>query len=240
MQENIASLKKTARLAGFSYLLLAVLGFYGLMYAPSQTVVRNDAVATAGKILAGEGLFRSGIAAHLASAVTVLLLAIFFYRMFNGVNAHWARLLVVLMAVQVPIVFVLEAAKLTALLTLKGEVLKTFSPAQTQDLAFWLLKMHGSGIALLELFWGVWLIPLACLVYRSGFVPRLLGIFLLAAGIGYATDSLTTVLFPAYHFFTQKIAFACSALGELSLIVWLLARGVKSEALLLHHKTEAA
>ena len=202
------------------------------MYVPLHTIVHNDAIATAGEVLSHELLFRTGIVSHLASAVVLLMLSVVLYKLFKDVHAHQARLLVLLMVVQVPIVFILESFKLTTLITLKGQVLKDISLQQMQSLAMLFLKIHGSGIVLLELFWGLWLIPFAVLIYNSRFAPRLLAWLLLFAGLGYAVDSATTILFPHYHSFTQKIAFLFSGLGELSVIGWLLRKGIKSQPVL--------
>lgn len=91
MEQNVFSPRKTARSAGLLYLILAVSGFF--MYIPSMTIVRDDAVATADKVLGHELLFRAGIVLYLVSATTFLLLAFVLYKLFKQVNPHQARIL---------------------------------------------------------------------------------------------------------------------------------------------------
>jgi hypothetical protein len=137
--------------------------------------------------------------------------------------------MVALVIVQVPVVFLIETFKITSLMILKGEVLKTLAPEQLQDLAMMFLKIHGYGLSMLEIFMGLWLIPFGLLVYKSGFIPRLLGVLLLIAGIGYIVDSFTFMLFPNYRAFTFQPALIFSGLGELSTMLWLLIKGVKEQ-----------
>ncbi len=227
MEEKITSLKKTARLAGLLYLVLGILGFYSIMYVPKRIFVSGDTVTTANNLLVNEFLFRTSIVSHLISVTTFLFLAFTLYKLFKKVNEHQAKLLVALVAVQVPIVFLLETFDITSLMILKGQVFKTLTPLQLQDLSMLFLKIHGYGIMTVEIFWGLWLIPFGQLVYKSVFIPRALGVLLIMAGIGYAVDSLTFMLFPGYRGFTQTAAFIFSGLGEGSTILWLLIIGAK-------------
>jgi Domain of unknown function (DUF4386) len=227
MEEKITSLKRTARLAGLLYLILGALGYYALMYVPKKIAPKEDAAVTVNNLPGNEFLFRTGIAAHLISVVTFLFLALVLYKLFKQVNIHRARQLVALVAVQVPVIFVLETFHIASLLILKGDIFKTVSPAQLQEWSMLLIKIHGYGIMILEVFWGLWLIPFGQLIYRSVFIPRLLGILLILAGVGYTVDSLTFILFPAFRSFTQTTAFIFSGLGEGSTILWLLIFGVK-------------
>ena len=229
MKQTVDSLKKTARLTGLLYLFLAITGAYSIMYVPSQTIVRGDAVATANNILANEFLFRTGIVIHLISVTLFLFLVLVLYRLLKQVNEHQAKLMVALVIVQVPIVFLIETCRITSLLILKGEVLKALDTEQLQDLAFLFLKVHGYGISTVEIFWGLWLIPLGQLVYKSGFIPRVFGVLLIIAGIGYIIDSFTFMLFPGIRVFTRQPAFIFSAIGEVSMILWLLIKGTKAQ-----------
>jgi len=227
MKEEIISLKKRARLAGLLYLAVGVLGFYAMMFVPRRIFVRGDTIASANNLLTNEFLFRTSILTQLASAATFSFLAFVLYRLFKKVNKHQAKTLVALVLVQVPVIFLLETFDLTALMILKGQVFKTVAPAQLRELSLLFVKVHGYGISTLEIFWGVWLIPLSQLVYKSVFIPRVLGILLLLAGIGYMVDSITFTLFPDYGTFTHATAFILSVLGEGSTILWLLIIGVK-------------
>ena len=228
MGEKITSLKNTGRLAGLLYLILAITGAYGIMYVPSKIIVRGDGVTTASNMVANELLFRTGIVSQLISVTIFLIMALVLYRLFKQVNEHQAKLMVAFVIVQVPIVFLIETFNLTAIMILKGEVLKTYTSGQLSNGAMVFLKTHGYGIMILETFWGLWLIPFGQLVYKSGFIPRILGVLLVIAGIGYTIDSFTFILFPNYRSFTKLPAFTFSAIGEISTILWLLIKGVKS------------
>ncbi len=227
MKERIISLKKTARLAGLLYLILGITGFYGIMYVPMQIIVSGNIADTSGNIIANEFLFRTGVASHLISVISFLFLALVLYKLFKQVNSQQARLLLTLVIVQVPIIFILEICRLTSLEVLKGEVLKSLTPGQLQDLSWMFIKIHSYGIMIVEIFWGLWLFPFGLLIYKSGFIPRALGVLLILAGIGYTADSLTFILFPQYREFTKIAAFTFSGLGELSTILWLLIVGAK-------------
>ncbi len=229
MDEKIRSLRKTARLAGVLYFILGLLGFYSIMYVPKQFFVREDSVATANNILENEFLFRTGIASHLISVTTFLVMVLVLYKLLRHVQEHLAKLMVALVAVQVPVIFLLETCKMISLRLLKEEGMHALELGQLQDLSMILIKFHGSGIMLVEIFWGLWLIPFGLLVYKSGFIPRALGVLLIIAGIGYTIDSLTYILFPDYRPFTMWPAFIFSGLGELSTILWFLIIGVKSK-----------
>ncbi|MBD0366538.1 MAG: DUF4386 domain-containing protein, partial [Flavisolibacter sp.] len=188
---------------------------------------RNDAVATADNILHNEFLFRTCIVVTLAEAIVFLFLVFVLYRLFKQVNNHQTRLMVALVGVQIPITFVLAAFKITSLMILKGEISTAFSPGQLPEQAMLFLKMNEYGMLTLELLSGLWLLPFGMLAYKSRFIPRILGILLLLAGIGYTIDSLTFMLFPHYHDQTKTLAFIFSGLGEISIMLWLLIKGVK-------------
>ena len=223
------STKKTARIAGLLYLILGIIGAYGIMYVPSKIMVRGDAAATSNNILANEFLFRTGIVSQLISSVIFIFLVLVLYRLFKQVNEHQAKLMVAMVIVQIPIAFLIEAFNITSLMILKNEVLKTFELNQKQDMAMLFLKIHGYGIVTLEIFWGLWLIPFGQLVYKSGFIPRILGVLLIMAGIAYIMVSFIFLLLPGYKTFVNQYAFVFFSAGEISTILWLLIKGIKNK-----------
>ena len=229
MEEKVTSPKRSGKLAGLLYLTLSITGAYGIMYVPAKIIVSGDPVTTAHNMLANELLFRTGIISQLISVTIFLIMALVLYQIFKGVNEHQAKLLVALVIVQVPIVFIIETFNLTAMMILKGEVLTTLSPEQLSNGAMVFLKAHSYGTMILETFWGLWLIPFGQLVYKSGLIPRTLGVLLIIAGIGYTIDSFTFILFPGYRNFTKLPAFTFSAIGEISTILWLLIKGIKTQ-----------
>ncbi len=227
MEINSSSLKNTARFAGLLYLILIITGIYGIMYIPSQIIVMGDTVTTAKNILSNEFLFRTGALNDIISNTIFLFLVLVLYRLFKQVNENQARLMFALVIVQIPFVLMMEAFNITSLMILKGEILKTFELSQRQDLAMLFLKINDYGTLPLEMFWGLWLLPFGLLVYKSEFIPRIFGILLVIAGIAYMIDSTISLLFPNYSVFVNKPTLLLVAIGEISITLWLLIKGVK-------------
>ncbi len=136
--------------------------------------------------------------------------------------------MVALVLVQIPAVFIMEALNITSLMIFKGEILQTFELNQRQDLAMLFLKINDYGTLTLEMFWGLWLLPFGLLVYKSGFIPRIFGILLIIAGIAYVTGSFVALLFPSYSTFVNQPTLLLVAIGEISITLWLMIKGVKN------------
>jgi len=228
MENKMYPLKKTARLAGLLYLIWVITGIYGIMYVPSQTIVRGDAAATANKMLANEFLFRTGIMNSIISATIWVFIVLTLYQLFKQVNQRQAILMVALVIVQIPVFFIIEAFNLTALMLFKGEILKTFELTQRQDLAMLFLKFNDYVTISLVMFWGLWLFPFGLLVYKSGFIPRILGVFLIMNGIAYIIYCFTSLFLLNYQTLVFQIATPLWTLGEISIMLWLLIKGVKN------------
>jgi len=196
----VDSTKRTARKAGLLYLLLAVSAPLGLMYVPSRLIVAGDATATADRIRASEWLLRLGIGSELFHQAVVIFLVLALYRLFKGVNEYYASLVVILGAlVSVPIVFVNVLNELAALIVLSGtDFLSAYGKSQLDGLAYLFLRLHGQGLVVASVFWGLWLLPFGILVIRSGFIPRVLGYMLFLAGAGYLAGAFATLITPQY------------------------------------------
>lgn len=220
--------KKTARLAGLLYLVWIITGVFAMFYVPSQINMRRDAVTTAQNILSKEFLFRTSIVNDLISCTIWVFMVLVLYRLFKNVDERQAKLLVALVIVQIPTVFFMEAFNITSLMIFKGEILKTFELTQRQDLAMLFLKINDYGVLTLEAFWGLWLFPLAILVYRSHFLPHFLGVWLIITGFFYLVLSFTGIMLPQYKDMVLSSAFALPAeLGEVAFMLWLLIKGAK-------------
>jgi len=229
VENNLHSLKSTARLAGLLYLIWIITGLYAMFYIPSQTIVQGDPVATAHKILTNEFVFRTGIINDLIGSTIWVFMVLILYQMFKAVNALQAKLLVAFVFVQIPTVFILEAFNISSLMILKGKILNTFELAQRQDLVMLFLKMSDYAVLTLETFWGLWLFPLGTLIYKSNFIPRFLGVWLIITGIFYLTLSFTSILLPQYKDMVLKSPLALPIeLSELAIMLWLLIKGVKT------------
>jgi hypothetical protein len=225
------STKRAARIAGVLYLVNAVTGFFGIIYVPSKLIVSDNAAATANNILASERLFRLGIVSELICAVEFVFVMWALYRLLGGVNKTLASLMVVLGVAFVPIMCVNTLNKIAALSLLRGaDFLSVFDPSRREALAMLFLDLHRYGYVILWIF-GIWFFPLGVLVFKSGFLPRFLGVLLIAAGVGYLADSVTPLLLPSYENAVGRIAGIALTLGEPAFILWLLIRGAKDQPL---------
>src|SRR6266702_5922651 len=188
------STKQTARIAGVLYLVNGVTGLFSIIYAPTRLMVSGNAAATAQNILASERLFRLGIVSELICAVEFIFLVWVLYRLLGGVNKTHASLMVILGLAFVPIMCV-NVLNEIAVLTLLGraDFLSALGRPQREALAMVFLDLHRYGYVVGWIF-GLWLFPFGVLVVRSGFLPRILGVLLIAAGCGDLADSLTPVL----------------------------------------------
>jgi hypothetical protein len=226
MKDKVISLKKTARVAGLLYLLLALAATYGFFYVSPKIVVDGDMIATARNMVIHESLFRSSIASDIVANILFVALVLSLYRLFKQVNEQVARLMMLLVAVAIPVALLGGALKLTVLGILKGDV-GSFQSAQMQQLAQTFIKLASYSGQMITLFWGLWLLPLGLLAYRSVFIPRILGVLLIINGFGYIITSLTFVLFPGYLAIVSKFMFPTYFVGELPFMFWLLIVGVR-------------
>jgi hypothetical protein len=174
--------------------------------------------------MASELLFRSGMVAHLMGQTIFIFLALALYRLLKPVNQHHATLMVILVLVSIPITFLNELNHLAALRLLRqaGTGGDTSAHLQTQAMLF--LNLREDGILIAQIFWGLWLLPLGFLIFRSGFLPRLLGVLLMIGGTGYLVDVTTRLLATGLPTVSQF-----TFIGELLLPLWLLIRGVDLE-----------
>jgi len=226
----MSSTKQEARRAGFLYLLLGITAPIGLMYVPGRLIVSGDATATAERIRASESLFRIGIASELIHQAIAIFLVLVLYRLFKPVSETLARQLVVLGAlVSVPIMFVNVLNEIAALILLSGApFLSVFAKPELEALAYLFVRLHSRGIDVASIFWGLWLFPFGLLVIRSGFIPRLLGVLLIVAGVGYLASAFTALLLPQYQKLVAQYALILE-FGELPIIFWLLIWGARGQ-----------
>ncbi|CAN5373874.1 DUF4386 domain-containing protein [soil metagenome] len=224
-----ASLRQQARFAGLLYLLLALSAPFGLLYVPAEVIVPGDATQTAMHLRSSTGLVRLGIASELLHQVIAVFLVLALYRLLKPVDERLSRQLVVFGALlSVPIVFVNVLNDLAALTFVSDATwLGAFTSAQLDALAYFFITLHGEGITVASVFWGLWLIPFGLLVMRCGFIPPVFGVLLLAAGTGYLVTAIARLVFPA-HADTVSMLAAPLQFGELPIIGWLLLRGARS------------
>ncbi len=213
-----------ARVAGLLYLLANVPAPFALVFLPAQLIVRGDAATTASNILASESLFRLAIVGLLFNSIVNIFLVLALYQLLNVVNRNMASLMVIFMLVVVPIGMLNELNSLAVLQLLSGaEYLNVFTTEQLQALMYFFLRLHGQGLNIAQIFWGLWLFPMGYLIFPSGFLPRILGVLLMIGCFGYVIQSLL-----AFLGYNVSIIFFTSW-GELLLVLWLLIKGVNVE-----------
>ncbi len=220
-------LKKTARLAGVLYLLVALTGPFILLYVPAKLFVPGDATATAAKILAHESLFRAHIVVGMISELAFIGVVLVLYHLLKGVGTDLAAVMVILVLIDAPLAFLGVANEMATLTFLRGaDFLAVFDKPQRDALAMLLVNFDRQGVYVSEIFWGLWLLPLGVLVYRSRFLPRLLGVWLFINGLAYLAISSIAMLLPQHAKMVSTIATPV-LFGEVAFMLWLLIVGAR-------------
>lgn len=220
--------KRTARIAGVFYLLFLVFGGFAVIVR-SKLIVADNAVTTVHNIISSEMLFRMSIVADLIGSIVYIFLVLFLYRLLKPVNKNIAKLMVVFVLVGIPIAMLNQLNQIAPLLLMSGVgYLKVFSANQLQALAMLFLDLSKNGVYIADIFWGLWLFPFGYLVFKSGFLPRAIGVLLMAACFGFLIESLVFLLSPSHQVITYP-GMAVAAVAEISTIFWLLIKGAKDQ-----------
>ncbi len=220
--------KKVARLAGLVYLVVVVTGIFSLAYVPSRLIVWGDALLTFNNIVNSESLFRFGILSALVCYVFFLFLPLVLYRVLKSVNEAYAKIMVILAVVSVPISFINIQNKLAILSLISNEkYLDVFTNEQLQSQVMFYLNQYDNGILIVQIFWGLWLLPFGYLVYKSQFLPKTLGIFLMVGCFGYLINTFGHLVVPGYSDLSiASFVSLPASIGEIGVCLWLLIMGV--------------
>jgi len=220
---------KQARIAGAVYLLMILTAPLSLVYIPGKLIVRGNSAATATNVLNDENLFRIEIIGGLIGQVIFICLAVALHRLLNEVNRTWARLMVGFVLVSAAVGFFNELNNIAALMLFRGaDFLTVIDKPQRDALGMLFIRLHSQGHIINEIFWGLWLFPFGLLVFRSGFLPRILGVWLMIGCFGWLILSSTALFFPLYYDVAFRIAQPF-LFGELAIMLWLLIKGAKVE-----------
>ncbi len=227
------AIRNPGRIVGLWYLSLVLFGPLTLLYIPNKLFVQNDAAATAANIAAHQLLFKTGMLADLVGSIVLLFLVFAFYRLFKDVDQELAVWLVitggVMPAVLQLVNFVNDAG---ALMVAQGPgFLSAFDKAQQDALVLLFVQLREHQITAAEILWGVWLFPMGALTYKSGFLPRWLGVWLIINGVAYVVLCVARVMVPAY---SDKLFlyFQPALFGELVIMLWLVIKGAGQTPLL--------
>lgn len=210
--------KRRARVAGLLYLIVAACGGFSELYVRAGVKVAGDAAATADNIAASATLFRVGALTDLVNLVCFLVLALVLYGLLKPVGATAALAMLAFNAVSV--------AAMTANMVNHLAALQA-ATAGDDALAMLFLDLHASGYLVAGTFFGLWLLPLGYLLFRSGYAPRPLGVLVMVGASGYVADLVARVLLPTAGESLGPVLVLPSALAELSLVLWLLVKGLE-------------
>lgn len=217
--------RNPGRFAGFLYLLGSIPGFFALLYVPGRIIVHGNATATAHNIATHETLFRLGIAADLTGHALFVFVALALYHLLKGVNQRHALAMLTLILVAIPIAFLNEVNSIAALILVRGtDFLSVFDEPQRNALAMLFLNLRGHGFDVAGIFWGLWLFPLGLLVYRSRFIPRILGVLLMIACFAYLANSFSSLVLPQHEAMVARWMNPLQ-LAEILFMLWLLIMG---------------
>lgn len=223
-QEN----KKTARIAGLWYLVLAIGAGYSWMYI-TKTFVPDSAALTVQNIFATQPQYIISIICSIIGQIGFTFLALALYRLFKNVNQSQARLMLTLVLISVSIMFVNIIFQTSALVFLNRTTYFTaFTSAQIGELTTMFLHLNIIGVYVVDIFWGLWLLPLAYLTYQSKFFPKIIAIVLVISAIGYIADSLSFIINQEVHSTLRNYLSLPEALGEVVMLLWLLIKGIST------------
>ena len=218
------SVQTYARIAGVLFLLSMVAGGIGEMYVPSRLIVATDAAMTAANLKSSDFLFRLGFASYLVEALCDVVLAWILYVLLRPVHRDVALLAAFFGLVSTALFGFAELFYFSSSLVLRdADYLKSFSPDQRNTLALLSLKTYGVGAGAFMVFYGVASLLRGYLIFRSGYLPKFLGILLSLAGLGFVTRNFLLVLAPEY---VSNVFVLPMVLAAVSLTVWFLAKGV--------------
>lgn len=216
-----------ARAGGALYLIIIGAGLFAEAFVRGRLIVSADAAATATNINMHELMFRIGIAADLSTFLCAVVLAVILYVLLVPVSRHLALLMLIFNLVQDAIGGLNALNTYKALQLLGGaDYLKVFNPEQLQAMALLSLKGHSVGFGLALIFFGLSCLILGYLIFKSGFLPRALGVLIAIAGACYLLNSFALVLSPPLASALFPTILLPAFVGELSLALWLAVRGV--------------
>jgi Domain of unknown function (DUF4386) len=228
---GVMGMARQARIAGLLYLLVIAGGLFAEGVVRGSLVEPGDAAATARAIAADEALWRWGLAVHLLYLLPGIVMNVLVAGLFRGVEATLARLALVLGVASVTIeAMSLLQAYVPLAMTEESGALTGLGEGQRQALAYLAVNLFSAGFGFALLFFAGFCVLIGALILRSWLVPRVLGALMVAAGACYAVNTLALVLSPDLSDQLVPWILLPPFLGELSLALWLVAKGVRVRA----------
>jgi len=219
---------RTGRSLGWLYVATMLPAPLNLAFLPSHFLVPGDAAATAARIAAEPMLYRICTLAGLLNNILFVVLALALFRLFQEVDRGQARLLVLLVVLSAAVGLVTLVFEAGPLIVLNGkEYWSAFSRPQLDALVMGLVALRGTGLGIDSAFWGLWLLPFGILVWKSGFMPKSIGVLLIIGCVGYLIQSFTAVLWPAAVHKVFNATIPLVGPGEIFASLWFIVKGNK-------------
>jgi len=217
---------KTARVAAIVFLIIFFQGMSAELFIRPDIIVPGDAATTVNNIVASESLFRLSLVSDLIRQMFMVLLVLVLFKLLKPVNKSIAMLMVIFALISIPITMLNELNHFAALLLSRGtDYLTAFEADQLHAQVMFFLNLHEYGTFIPQIF-SFWLLLQGYLVFKSGFLPRILGILLMIGGLCYPIQAILFFLFPN---FDAMIFGLFAFIGELLFYLWLLIKGVNVE-----------
>ena len=227
-KQNYSNSKHLARIAGVYYLCVGIFGGFAEGFADPKLYVTGDIQATATNILANQTLVRLSVISHLLDAVFFLMTAIALYSLLKHVNALIAKLMLIFVTLAAGIISLNAVFQFEALRVSIGTVdLSALGNEGSKALAFMLLDMQHYGTLAAQVFFGLWLVPLGYLTYKSNWFPKFLSALLLVAGGCYLIDLFAAFAFANYSESLSSLITIPCAVAEIWMVIYLLVIGIK-------------
>jgi hypothetical protein len=225
----MATPKRLARIAGLFYLLVGIFGGFAEGFVEPRMYAAGNAATTAGNVVANAGLVRLGVVSDLLDQTIWIFLGLTLYLLLKHVNKSVAMAMVVLVAIGAGITCLNTVFEFVGLRVATGAVnLAAFGTAGSNAIVLLLLDTQHYGIFIAQIFFGLWLIPLGYLAYKSaGWFPKWLGVLLIVGGACYLVDLFAQFLVPDFGVKIHSFIWIPSALAEISMVVYLLVIGVR-------------
>jgi len=218
-----------ARLAGFLYLVLGVTAAFPQMFVRPSVRVAGDAVATSHNIAANATLFRAAFAIDLVGVASYALVALFLYALLKSISPTMALAMVVLASIGAAVMGANMLNHAAALLFATHAIYPAaLGQHGSEGLALLALDLHGIGVFIAQIFFGLWLLPLGYLVYRSNSFPRVLGILLAVGCFCYLADLLLVFLAPGPGRSVGQLVSMPAGIAEVLFAGWLFFKGMKT------------
>lgn len=227
----MTSPKRLARIAGLLYLTVAIFSGFAFGYVLTKVYAPGDATTTAANVLANSGLVRLGVVADLLQATVSAFLGMTLYLLLKHVNKNAASAMAILIAIAAAIMCLNDVFQVAALrVATDASYAAAFGISGSNALVLLLLYMQHNGFLIAQIFFGLWLVPMGYLAFKSGMFPKALGVALIIGGTSYLVDMLALFLVPDFGGTIHGFLAIPPTIAEVWMVLYLLVKGVKAPA----------